>query len=407
MQKFSNPVSVHRRKNQQGSALLVVLVFAAIIAIMLYRELPISAFEAQRQKEELLVARGNEYKRGVKLFVRKIGRFPASISELENTNRMRFLRHKFVDPLTGKDDWRLIHAGPGGIITDSKVATSTANKNASTLGQGTTFAGFANSFNGDAAAVAAAAAENTPSAGMRQRPPATKNAASGDTTDPLAALTGMANAPDEANPSAPPIPGQPAIDPATGQPVQTVQSALAAAANANGVTSLADQLNNTNPKAPETAVQPNGLGNTAALGNTPTSLIGNPNGVGTPGQLPPSAQPSTTSPVGNQGAVTTGNQLTTGGGIAGVASNADGKGIKLVNDQKKYKLWEFYYDMRAEQNAGAPGLGQGANTNANGGINQNTNNGQTQSTFGTSTAFGPSTTQQSPVTQPQTQTPPQ
>lgn len=394
MENFSQPVSLRSRQSQRGSALLVVLVFAAIIAIMLYRELPISAFEAQRQKEELLVARGNEYKRGVKLFVRKIGRFPGSFDELENTNRMRFLRHRFVDPLTGKDDWRLIHAGPGGIITDSKVATNTASKNATTLGQGTTFAGFANSFNGDAAAVAAAAADNTPSAGMRQRPAATQNAGSGN-TDPLAALTAATNAQDAANPAAPPIPGQPAIDPATGQPVPTVQSALAAAANANGVTSLADQLNNTNPKVPET-----GLANT-------TSLIGNPNGFGTPGQLAPTAQPAaTTSSVGNQGAVTTGstsgNQLTTGGGIAGVASNAEGKGIKLVNDQKKYKLWEFYYDMRAEQNAGAPGL----NTNA--AANQNTNSGQqTQSTFGTSTTFGPSTTQQPPATQPQTQAPPQ
>ena len=40
---------------------------------------------------------------------------------LENTNRMRFLRNRYVDPFTGKDDWRLLHAGPGGIILDSKV----------------------------------------------------------------------------------------------------------------------------------------------------------------------------------------------------------------------------------------------------------------------------------------------
>src|SRR6185503_11937250 len=39
------------------------------------------------------------------------------------TNRMRFLRHKFEDPLTGKDDWRILHAGPGGMIIDSKVKT--------------------------------------------------------------------------------------------------------------------------------------------------------------------------------------------------------------------------------------------------------------------------------------------
>ena len=160
MKHSLHPVSLSRRHQQKGSALLLVLVFAAVIAIMLYRELPIAAFEAQRQKEELLVSRGNEYKRGVKLFVRKVGRFPSSIDELENTNRMRFLRHRFVDPLTGKDDWRLIHAGPGGIIIDSKVPGTNGNgtQQASTLGQGATFAGFNNSFTGDATAAAAAAA---------------------------------------------------------------------------------------------------------------------------------------------------------------------------------------------------------------------------------------------------------
>jgi hypothetical protein len=367
---MAKPISARRQKQQRGSALLVVLVFAAIIAIMLYRELPIAAFEAQRQKEQLLVSRGDQYTRAVKLFVRKVGRFPSSLDELENINRMRFLRHRFVDPLTGKDDWRMIHAGPGGIILDSKVPTSTSSKNASTLGQGTTFAGFNNSFNGDTAGVAAAAAENTPSAGMRQRPPATQNAAS-QTVDPFAALTGAVNAQDPATPAGAPAAALPAIDPATGQPMPAVQNALAAAGNGNGITTLADQLNNTNPKAPETA-----QGNAAPAGN--------------PGQ-----------PVGNQGSVTNGNQLTTGGGIAGVASNAEGKGIKLVNEQSKYKLWEFYYDLRKDQNSGAASLGQTpANTANPSGTNNST---QTQSAFGTSTTFGPSTSQQ--PTQPQTQPP--
>jgi hypothetical protein len=370
---MAKPISTRRQKQQRGSALLVVLVFAAIIAIMLYRELPIAAFEAQRQKEQLLVSRGNEYTRAVKLFVRKIGRFPSSFDELENTNRMRFLRHRFVDPLTGKDDWRLIHAGPGGIILDSKVATNTSKTNASTLGQGTTFAGFNNSFNGDTAAVAAAAAENTPSAGMRQRPAATQNAAS-QPVDPIAALTGAANTPTPGNPNAPPV-----VDPATGLPVP---GANTLAANGNGITSLADQLNNTNPKAPDT-----GLGN--------TSLIGNQNGLGTPGQLPSTSNSGVSTPgqtIGNQGSVTNGNQLTTGGGIAGVASNAEGKGIKLVNEQSKYKLWEFYYDLKKDQNSGAASLGQApANGSSTNGSNTNT---QPQSTFGTSTTFGPSTTQQ-------------
>src|SRR5690242_21585720 len=101
--------SRHRRHSQRGSALLIVFVFAAFVAIMLYREMPVFAFEAQRQKEEMLIDRGAQYKRGVKLFYKKFGMYPASLDQLENTNRLRFLRHRFKDPLTGKDDWRLLH----------------------------------------------------------------------------------------------------------------------------------------------------------------------------------------------------------------------------------------------------------------------------------------------------------
>lgn len=341
-------------RNERGSALLVVLVFAAIIAIMLYRELPIAAFEAQRQREEIMVSRGEEYKRGVKLFVRKLGRFPSSIDELENTNRIRFLRRRYVDPFTGKDDWRLIHAGPGGVILDSKVPSNNTTGKSNALGQGATFGGFNNSFTGDLAAAADNAADNTPTAGLRQRPPASKNAATTSQDDPLAAVAAGAspesaitnNADNLNNPSGAPNSqgaggGAPSANIPTGGPQN------------NGVTSLADQLNITNPQTPQLGAQQNqnqGLGNTSAFGTSNTGS------ASTPG-----------SPVAN------GGQLSAGG-IAGVASIAAGKGIKLVNEQSKYKLWEFYYDLRKDQQNGAAAMGgQAQPGNTQGTVNGTTN----------------------------------
>ena len=129
------------RRSERGSALLIVFLFSAVIAIMLYRELPVAAFEAERNREQLLIDRGNEYSHAVRLFVRKFRMYPASIAQLENTNRMRFLRHRFKDPLTGNDDWLLLHAGPNGQLLDSKVnpisklSTGTdSNSNAATAG---------------------------------------------------------------------------------------------------------------------------------------------------------------------------------------------------------------------------------------------------------------------------------
>lgn len=38
-------------------------------------------------------------------------------------------------------------------------------------------------------------------------------------------------------------------------------------------------------------------------------------------------------------------------GIAGVASNADGQGIHVINDHNKYKEWEFVYDLKSDKSA--------------------------------------------------------
>ena len=57
-----------RRKNESGFALLLVFLMAAILAITLYKEIPRVAFETQRQKELLLIERGEQYKRAIALF---------------------------------------------------------------------------------------------------------------------------------------------------------------------------------------------------------------------------------------------------------------------------------------------------------------------------------------------------
>ncbi len=121
-QLASQPQSPHRP--QSGFALLLVFLMAAMLALSLYLQIPRVAFQAQRQKEQLLIERGEQYQRAIQLFVRVNGRYPAKIEDLENYNNRRFLRHKFVDPMTGKAEWRLIHVNAAGVFYDS-----IANKN--------------------------------------------------------------------------------------------------------------------------------------------------------------------------------------------------------------------------------------------------------------------------------------
>src|ERR1017187_9703690 len=108
------------RHNQRGFALLLVFLMAALVAITLYMELPRVAMESQCDKEQTLIDRGEQYKRAIQLFVNKAKRYPGDIKELENFQNQRFLRHRYVDPMTGKDEWRLVHI-QNGVLTDSKL----------------------------------------------------------------------------------------------------------------------------------------------------------------------------------------------------------------------------------------------------------------------------------------------
>ncbi len=117
------------RTGEEGYALMFVVAMAAIVAIMLYVQIPSVAFEAQRDREQLLIDRGEQYSRAIQLFVHKFNRFPTSMEELENTNNIRFLRRRYNDPMTGKQDWRILHAGPGGVILDSVTSAKKTSGN--------------------------------------------------------------------------------------------------------------------------------------------------------------------------------------------------------------------------------------------------------------------------------------
>ena len=71
------------RRKDSGYALLLVLLMGAVIAITLYMEIPRIAFDSQRQKEQLLIERGEQYKRAIQLFVKANNRWPGRIEDLE------------------------------------------------------------------------------------------------------------------------------------------------------------------------------------------------------------------------------------------------------------------------------------------------------------------------------------
>src|SRR3984885_1318728 len=97
--------------NQEGFLLVGVLFMVLLITIALAVAAPKIAESIRRDKEEETIHRGKQYARAIHMYHAKYGRYPNSIDQLMKTDNVRFLRKRYKDPMTGKDDWRIIHDG--------------------------------------------------------------------------------------------------------------------------------------------------------------------------------------------------------------------------------------------------------------------------------------------------------
>ncbi len=104
------PVS-SQESAEAGFMLVGVIVMIALVLIALSVAAPVIAKQLRRDKEVESEHRAEQYVRAIRLYYRKTGAYPPSIDALKNTSDIRFLRQEYVDPLTGKSDWRIIHLG--------------------------------------------------------------------------------------------------------------------------------------------------------------------------------------------------------------------------------------------------------------------------------------------------------
>lgn len=97
--------------DEDGYLLFGVLILLFLFTLALSIAAPMVAKDIQRDKEEEAVQRGKQYKRAIRLYYKKFSAYPTTVAQLESTNNIRFLRKRYLDPITGKDDWRIIHVG--------------------------------------------------------------------------------------------------------------------------------------------------------------------------------------------------------------------------------------------------------------------------------------------------------
>jgi hypothetical protein len=110
-------------RNKQGGYALLLVVFLTALVVVGTMSIGLRILtEGRREKEQEMIWRGKQYTRGIKLYYRKLGRFPNSMDDLvkPKVGSLRFMRQAYKDPMN-KDDgsWRLIYVGPAGNLIGS------------------------------------------------------------------------------------------------------------------------------------------------------------------------------------------------------------------------------------------------------------------------------------------------
>ncbi|MEJ5370194.1 MAG: hypothetical protein WHT08_17930 [Bryobacteraceae bacterium] len=380
-----------RRQNQRGFALLLVFALAAAALVMLYLEMPRVAFEHQREKEALLVDRGEEYVRAIQLYVAKFQKYPQKIEDLESTNNIRFLRKRFRDPITGSDEWRLIHVDAAGQYIDSLVHKRQDTKKESTPGvlqsvvQGIGVSAQVVAPEGESAAVNPALRRTASDRIIPGLAPGQQPAREPGTGEPGADPGQPSPQPQDLPPESPappqpgletPVQGEPG-SPAAGAPQQPPfrmpgnlpaprpdAAPGAPAAPAPAIGSGITGIGVASPPPPPPQGQERLAPGMVPPQSLQTGMSGPAPGMDQAAQRPGAPNEAlqaiqrilTRQPA--QGAPQSAG-VVIGGGIAGVASKADMIGIRTYNERSNIQEWEFLFDFRKALQAAGINPGQG------------------------------------------------
>lgn len=99
------------RPSEEGYMLLAVIFLMFLLLLSLAIAAPKIARQIQRDHEVETMNRGKQYIRAIQLYYHKFHAYPPSVDALVNTSGIRFLRKRYVDPITGKDDWKTVQFG--------------------------------------------------------------------------------------------------------------------------------------------------------------------------------------------------------------------------------------------------------------------------------------------------------
>lgn len=326
-------------KRKRGFALLLVFAMAASVAILIYLEIPRVAFERQRDKEALLVDRGEQYARAIELYARKMKKYPQNLDDLEHAQTVRFLRRRYKDPMTGKDEWRLVHMNANGQYVDSKVHKATGalekeDKGPSILASKIQGIGqSATLINQDGQGVSAALQKH---ASDRISPGS--NGGAGSATDASQAAT--ADGTQDPNQQG----GAAQSNGATGSARFPVQATTGSQQGTAQDASLSSALPSSQQDTTGSTSSSSGATQSQAI-QAVQAILGSQ-----------SASTTATSRTNSTGTSQTGGVASgLGAGLVGVATTVEMEGIRRYKDHSNYSEWEFVYDPKDTSNKSSTG----------------------------------------------------
>lgn len=95
------------RRRERGYTLVAVAVMVTVLSIGVAMVLPAWSAQIQRDREDELVFRGLQYAEAIRVFQRRFGRFPNTLSELVEV-KPRSIRRLWPEPLSENGAWQPI-----------------------------------------------------------------------------------------------------------------------------------------------------------------------------------------------------------------------------------------------------------------------------------------------------------
>jgi len=142
-------VLARRGGADSGFAYLTVLFLVALIGVSLAAAGTLWHIAQQREKEKELLFVGDQFRQAIGRYYQRtpgaVKKYPPTLNDLLKDKRylttQRYLRKRYVDPMTGTTRWGLVRAPDGGILGVYSLSNATPLKVGNFKGQDAAFTG--------------------------------------------------------------------------------------------------------------------------------------------------------------------------------------------------------------------------------------------------------------------------